>query len=105
LHECPSLAIQAILSGLQVAGEENPSQLMDDMYRAATILHAVINDTIDFVRIGSQRFEANIQPVRLIDVLVLCQRMYWCVKWLIRVMRKLLFTKAAYDSGRLVFAG
>lgn len=67
------------MSGLQVAGEDNPSPLMNDMYRAATILHAVINDTIDFVRISSQRFEANIQPVRLMDVLLLCQRMYWYV--------------------------
>lgn len=49
---------------------------MNDMYRAATILHAVINDTIDFVRISAQKFAANIAPVRVMDVLVLCQRMY-----------------------------
>lgn len=53
---------------------------MHDMFRAATILHAVINDTIDFVRITAQKFEANIAPARVSDVLVLCKRMYRCVR-------------------------
>jgi len=68
--------VQAIVSGTQMLCEANPSEIADDIFAAADLLHAVVSDTIDYVQICSRKFEPKTKAFNVSDVLRSCYRVY-----------------------------
>eukprot|EP00894_Picocystis_sp_ML_P000701 jgi/Pico_ML_1/51218/g2291.t2 len=68
--------LQAIIAGSQIQAESQPSELTEDIYRAANILYSVVNDTIDIVRIHAQKFVPELVTFSVLEVLRLSERIY-----------------------------
>jgi len=68
--------LQAIIAGSQIQAETQPSELTEDIYRAANILYSVVNDTIDIVRIHAQKFVPELVSFSVMEVLRLSERIY-----------------------------